>query len=523
MKPVTRGAGGAAGRRAVARGRLAVAAGSLAVLLAGCAVGPNFAPPKPDVPSTWSRTALGGARGGASAAESGTSRAGGASAIDTSTPTIAEWWSSFKDPTLTSLIERSLGANLDLREAVVRIEEARAQRQQTAAGLWPTLAANASFTRQRFSLNTPNGAVFGIAGSGGIAGLPSGVTISNPFDQYQLGLSASWEIDLFGRVRRSVEAANADLQSAVESARGVRISLASDVSEAYIDLRGAQRKRSIVEQSLATQRDLYELTRERWNAGLTTDLDVENASSEVSATRAQLPPLDREITQDVNQLSRLINREPDALRAELEQARPVPPVPPRVPIGLPAELARRRPDIREAEASLHAATARVGVAVADLFPRLTLSAAGGYQSEGLSRLIETASRFASFGPTLELPIFEAGARRAVIRLQTAREKEAAIDYARVVLGALNEVENALAAYASEQDSRVSLAAASQSSENALTLARQRYASGLASFIDVLDAERTLEQNQLSLAQSTTAESTDLVELYRALGGGWSGP
>src|SRR6185312_21506 len=468
--------------------------GGLALLLASCAVGPNFVPPKPAVPSTWSRTALGG---------------GPASAIETRTPDLAEWWSSFKDPTLISLIERSFGANLDLSAAVVRIEEARAQRQQTAAGLWPTLAANASFTRQRFSLNTPNGAVFGIAGSGGLRGLPPGVTISNPFNQYQLGLSASWELDLFGRVRRSIEAADADVTSAVENERAVRISLAGDVAEAYIDLRGAQLRRSILEQSLATQRDVYDLTRERWNAGLTTDLDVENASSEVSATEAQVPPLEREITEDINQLSRLMDREPDALRAELARASPVPPAPPRVPVGLPGELARRRPDVRRAEASLHAATARVGVAVADLFPRLTLSAAGGYQSEGLSRLIEAASRFGSLGPTLELPIFEAGARRAAVRLQDAREKEAAIDYARTVLGALHEVENALAAYDSDQMRRASLSAAAEASQNALTLARQRYESGLASFIEVLDAERTLEQNQLSLAQATTAESTDL--------------
>jgi NodT family efflux transporter outer membrane factor (OMF) lipoprotein len=483
-----------------------MAAAVLTALLAGCAVGPNFEPPQPDVPAKWSRTAL---RSGS-----------GASAVVTGAPQIAEWWGSFKDPTLTSLVERSLDANLDLREAVVRIEEARAQRQETAAGSWPSLVANAGFTRQRFSENTPNGAIFGIAPN--IPGLPSGVSITNPFDQYQLGLGASWELDLFGRVRRSVEAADADVQSAVESARGVRIALASDVGEAYLDLRGAQLRRSIVERSLATERDVLDLTRQRWNAGLTTDLDVQNASSEVSATQAQLPLLDREITQDINQLSRLMGREPDALRAELEQAKPVPPLPPQVPIGLPSDLARRRPDIRRAEASLHAATARVGVAVADLFPRLTLSASGGYQSQGLSRLIEAASRFASIGPTLELPIFAAGAHRAAIRLQDAKEKEAAIEYARTVLGALHEVEDALAAYGSDQARRGSLSAAAEASQNALTLARQRYESGLTNFIEVLDAERTLQQNQLALAQATTAESTDLVALYQALGGGWSG-
>ncbi len=193
-------------------GRIEMAA--LAALLAGCAVGPRFLPPQPAVPAHWSQAAPGAP--------------GGASAVDTGAPQVEAWWASFNDPALTSLIERSFAANLDLREAVVRIEEARAQRQATTAGLWPTLAANASFTRQRFSLDTPNGAVFGLAGSGRIPGLPPGVSISNPFNQYQLGLSASWELDLFGRVRRSVEAADADVQTAVENERDVRVSLASD-------------------------------------------------------------------------------------------------------------------------------------------------------------------------------------------------------------------------------------------------------------------------------------------------------
>jgi outer membrane protein, multidrug efflux system len=482
-------------------GALATALGAL---LAGCAVGPRYVAPTPRLPSQWSAAAVKGGEQG--------------STVETSEPQIASWWSAFGDSTLTSLVDRSLAANLDLEEAVLRIEEARAQRRQAAAGQWPSLAANAGFTRQRVSLNTPNGAIFGIGPR--FAGLPAGVSLTNPFDQYQLGLSASWEIDLFGRVRRSVEAADADVRASVENARGVRIALASDVADAYIDLRGAQLRRAIVEQSLATQRDVLELTRQRWNAGLTTDLDVENATSEVKASEAELPLLEREITQDINQLSRLMDREPDALRAELGTVRPVPPVPPRVPIGLPSDLARRRPDIRRAEASLHAATARVGVAVADLFPRLTLSAAGGLQSEGLSHLIETASRFASLGPAIELPLFEGGARRAAIRLESTREKEAAVDYARTVLGALHEVENALAAYAADQSRSASLAAAVQASQNALGLARQRYESGIASFIEVLDAERTLEQNQLSAAQATTAVSTDLVALYQALGGGW---
>jgi outer membrane protein, multidrug efflux system len=483
----------------------AVLAGLLASALAGCAVGPNFAPPKPDLPHAWTATALAG----------GAARE---SAVTPQTPALASWWTSFRDPTLTSLVRRSVASNLDLREAVLRIEEARETRNVTAGALWPSLSANAGFTRQRLSLNTPNGAIFG--GATRFPNLPPGVSITNPFDQYQLGLSASWEIDLFGRLRRSLEAANAEIQASVDDEHAVMLSLASDVAAAYIDLRGAQLKQSILEQSLRTQRDVLQLTQQRWNAGLTAYIDVANAESEVKSTEAQLPLAEREITVDINQLSELLDLKPGALRAQLLQAKPVPPVPPSVPIGLPADLARRRPDIERAEAQLHAATARIGVAVANLFPRLTLTATGGLQSEGLSRLIQTASRFASLSPTIDLPIFEGGALRATVRLQKVRAKEAAIDYARTVLGALNEVEDALAAYGSDQDERVALVAAVSASRDALSLARQRYQGGLTSFIEVLDAERTLEQNRLALASATTSVCADLVHLYKTLGGGW---
>jgi outer membrane protein, multidrug efflux system len=488
-----------------ARSTLRLLAGLTACALAGCAAGPNFKPPKPDLPQHWSATAL----------QRGATRE---SAVTSSAPPVANWWTSFHDPMLTALIRRSVASNLDLRAAVLRIEEAVETRDVAAGGLWPSLSANAGFTRQRLSLNTPNGAIFGSGAA--FPGLPRGVSLTDPFNQYQLGLSASWEIDLFGRVRRSVEAANADVQASMDDEHGVMISLASDVAAAYIDLRSAQLKKSIIQQSLRTQRDVLQLTRQRWSAGLTAYIDVANAESEVKSTEAQLPIADREITVDINQLSELMDAKPGALRAELAQARPVPPVPPSVPIGLPSELARRRPDIEQAEAELHAATARVGVSVASLFPQLSLGIAGGYQSEGLSELIEAASHFATLAPTVELPIFEGGALRATVRLRKVQAKEAAVDYARTVLGALHEVEDALAAYGADQDQRVALIAAVGASRTALTLARQRYQGGLTSFIEVLDAERTLEQNQLALADATTAVSADLVHLYKTLGGGW---
>ncbi|MGH8289125.1 MAG: efflux transporter outer membrane subunit [Steroidobacteraceae bacterium] len=478
-----------------------LALASLGCTLAGCAVGPNFVKPKPNVPAQWSATAVANGSEGAAHATSAPAQ------------TIA-WWSSFDDPRLSSLVEQSAAQNLDIKQAVLRIREAQAQAAVVAGGLWPSLSANTSWSRERLSTNTPNGAIFGLH----FPGLPP--TLVNPFNEYQLGLGASWTLDLFGTARRSIEAANAEMQAAVEGEHAALLSMVSDVAATYIDLRGAQLQRAILERSLATQRDLLQLTRDRRNAGLTSDLDVENATAEVGTTEAQVPLADRQITVDINQLSQLMAKPPEALRAELGTAQRVPPAPPVVPIGLPSDLARRRPDIREAEANLHAATAEIGVAVSNYFPQLTLTAAGGYQSEGLSALIETASRFATLGPAIELPIFEGGRLRTRVRLQRLKAKEAAVVYAQTVLTALNQVEDALAAYGSDQSRRASLQMAVTASREARLLARQRYQSGVASFIDVLDAERTEEQNALALAQANTAVSADLVQLYRALGGGW---
>src|SRR6185437_3272137 len=415
-----------------------------------------------------------------------------------------------------SLVQQSAAQNLDVKQSVLRIEEAQAQAAVVSGGLWPSLSANASWSRQRLSTNTPNGAIFGLH----FPGLPP--TLVNPYSQYQLGLGASWTLDLFGTERRSLEAADARMQAAVEGAHAALLSMVSDVAATYIDLRGAQSRRAILERSLATQRDLLQLTRDRRNAGLTSDLDVENATAEVGTTQAEVPLADREITADINELSQLMAKPPEALRAELGEARPVPPVPPVVPIGLPSDLARRRPDIRQAEANLHAATAEIGVAISNYFPQLTLTAEGGFQSEGLSKLVETASRFASVGPAIELPIFEGGRLQATVRLQRVKAREAAVAYAQTVLTALNQVEDGLAAYGADQARRASLETAVTASRNARLLARERYQSGVASFIDVLDAERTEEQNEMSLADAATAVSADLVQLYRALGGGWEG-
>jgi NodT family efflux transporter outer membrane factor (OMF) lipoprotein len=488
----------------------------IVMLLAACTVGPNFVRPAPEVPPHWSARAT-----APPVAED--DQPSPQTAIPTSTVTersadFRAWWSAFDDPMLTSLIERAASSNLDLRTAMLRIDEARAQRAVSAAAYWPKLSVDAAYSRQRLSETTPTGSLFSSVGK---LPLPAGagVSIPNPYSQYQLSANASWEIDLFGRVRRSVEAADANVQVSVEDRRSILVSVLADVAHSYLELRGAQARLHTAKENLATIEELVDLTRQRRAAGMTTYIDVSKATAQATGTSAELPAFELQITRDINQLSQLLAREPEALRGELDSPAPLPSVPANLPIGVPAELARRRPDIREAEANLHAATAQIGVAVADLFPRLTLAANGGFQSESAGKLLDWASRFGSMGPTLDVPVFDRG-RWKTVRLYDVRAQEAALAYQRTVLSALHEVENAIAAYGADQQRRRWLDATVTENRDSLTLSRQRYQTGLSNFIDVLDAERTLQQNQLSLADSTTAVTTDLVGLYRALGGDW---
>jgi outer membrane protein, multidrug efflux system len=476
----------------------------IAVLFAGCTAGPNFIRPSPQVPAEWPSERADAVRG-----PSGTV---------TNPADLRAWWGQFNDPELTSLIDRAVASNLDLRVSVLRIEEARAQRDVTASGLLPSLSMEAAYSRQRISETTPTGSLLGSVGN---LRLPGGANISipNPYSQYQVSADASWEIDLFGRVRRSIEAADANVQVSVEDEHAVQISLLADVAQSYMALRGAQSRLELAEENLETIDELLELTRQRRESGLITYIDVSNALAQQAGTRADVPAVELEITQNINQLSRLLAQEPDALRAELDKAMPIPPATPRVPLGLPADMARRRPDIRAAEANLHVATAQIGVAVADLYPRLTLSGTGGYQSDSAGRLLEWASRFGSIGPTLQLPVFERGKWKTV-HLQNLRAREAALAYELTVLGALHEVENALAAFGADQQRHTLLEATAAQNREVLDLSRQRYEGGVSNFVDVLNAQRALQQSQTLLLDSATTAATDLVHLYRALGGGW---
>jgi len=473
--------------------------------LSGCTVGPDFLSPKADTPPGWTDTAL---------------RSKGGSVAIPVPPANDAWWQSFHDAELTSLVERASASNLDLKDAALRIAEARIQERITSAAELPTVSGNASYANTRFSTKTAQGSLFGALGS--LKG-PPGFSIPaypNPYDQYQVGFDASWEPDLFGGVKRSEESASASTEAAVEQKHDALVSLEGEVGRTYMDLRGAQLKLSITNENLRTQRETLALTRDRRKALLGNDLDVDNAAAQVTSTQSQLPLLQREIDSDINQLSLLLALEPGALKPELETARAVPPVPPEVPIGLPGDLARRRPDIRAAEAQLHAATAQVGVAVANLYPSVSFSAPFGLQAARPIDLASWAAAFYAIGPTITIPIFEGGKLHATVKLQEAEQKQAAVDYAKTVLGAVHDVENALVTYSTEQQHRQALEATVGENRRALALAERRYRDGLTTFLDVLDAQRTLLATQLSLADSTGAVSTDLVALYKALGGGW---
>lgn len=512
-------------------------AAALLAALAGCTVGPNFERPAP----WWSPMAWFGGRPKPPVPSE-----------PVAAPIDPNWWDLFHDRELTALESRIARSNLDIQVATVRIAESRTQLGIARADLFPRINADGSYTRERIS---PLGAIAAIGGgsagggangasgfasgsngnfgSGGgffggasstLGGVPAqfatgGRTIP-PFDLWQYGFDSSWEIDLWGSVRRGVESARASMQAAAENRRSTLVSAQAELARDYVQLRGIQRNIQIVRENLRTAQESLRLTQERAASGLTNELDVSNAQAQVNNVAAQIPVLEQQEAQAINALSLLLGREPRALQAELRTPKPIPPVPPRVPVGLPSDLIRRRPDIRAAEAQLHAATADIGVAVAAFFPSVSLSGSFGLQALTLAKALSWDARQYGVGPTISLPIFQGGRLRETLQLRKQQQKEAAITYQRTVLQALHDVDNALIAYTNEQRRRDQLQQDVNASRRALDLARQRYTQGVSTFLDVLDAERTVLAAEQQLNDSTTTVSTNLVALYKALGGGW---
>jgi NodT family efflux transporter outer membrane factor (OMF) lipoprotein len=411
------------------------------------------------------------------------------------------WWTLFQDPVLNSLIARAVVANPDLLIAESRIREARAQRRLTVAAGLPALELGGSATSSRRSEN---------------------ISSSNDStrDLFQTNFDAAWEIDFFGGARRQLEAAEASLAATVEDRRDVLITLESEVARNYLELRTSQQRRAIAMETIRTQEQTVALVRGRWQMGLGAQLETVQAETQLSLTKSQVPALEGAAIQTMHRLALLLGQQPQSLKTELTKAASLPPIPPRLPATLPSDLLRQRPDIRSAERQLAAATATVGAATAELFPRFSLSALMGLQSASLADLIAGGSRFWSAGSAVRWPLFDGGRARATVEISEARRDSARTTYEKSVLTALAEAEDALVALDREQATCGLLSEAVVSSQQAVEIARGQYTAGLTPFLNVLQSESTLYQSQDRLALSNQQLAVAMIALYKALGGGW---
>ncbi|HMC44720.1 MAG TPA: efflux transporter outer membrane subunit, partial [Caballeronia sp.] len=493
----------------------------LSMLAGACSVGPNFTPPEAKAPDNWHDLQ----RVQNPPDDMRFPHASVPSLVDTNADPDPRWWRQFNDATLDSLIDRAAAGNLDLQSAVLRIAAAREQAVVSGAQGLPQLSANASYKREQLGLKglLQSQGVFdkiNALGSNSANVTNALNSATGPVSLFQDGFDASWELDLFGRVRRSVESANAQTESEMENRNDALVSLEAEVAQTYSQLRGAQLLKQITLAEIDSEQRILDLTREQARVGLTSQSDVESATAQVGSLQAQLPQFDAQIAQAMNGLAVLTGSVPGELDAELEAPGAVPPVPPSVPIGLPSTLARRRPDIRRAESDLHAATAEIGVAVAQMYPDVSLTGSVGTRATQAKYLAHWSSLFWSVGPSISLPIFEGGALRANVRIAKAQAGEAALQYRSTVLKALQDVDNALVSYRTDQDRREALTRTVEANRISLQLATDSYRKGLVSFITVLDAERQLAETRQQLAQSTVSVTTDLIAVYKALGGGW---
>ncbi len=460
-------------------------------LLGACAVGPDYAEPQLAVPANYLEVSASG------------------------TVQLDRWWQGFGDPQLTALVDRALAGNLDIEMASARIREARALERVAGAGASPQLAAQGSVTRQRISENAfPVPPVPGGSGGGG------GLVLGEEFTTWRAGFDASWEIDLFGRNRREREAAEARTGSAVWNRRDAEVRVAAEVADAYLRLRAYQARLVNAEAEVARLQRFEQLVDARTRGGLVTGQDLEQQKAERAAAAAAIPILEAQAKAEIHAIGVLSGQSPGALAAELAPRASLP-LPPTVPAGLPSDLLRRRPDIRVAERDLAGATADIGVAVADLYPRFSLTAAPALVSTALGSLLEWGSRSFSAGAALDWPIFDGGRRKANIDVQNARQEQAMVSYRRTVLIGLQDVEDSLSRLAGDRQNLADVEQALSNAARAEEISRTRYRGGLVTLSDVLIAQQrrlSLEERQID---AKAAVARDTVALVKALGGGWA--
>ncbi|WP_233140557.1 efflux transporter outer membrane subunit [Acetobacter sp. DsW_063] len=484
----------------------------LAVLLAGCAVGPNYQKPQTWTPPKWRPSQVAdGVKGG--------------SVTVPDAPDVA-WWDIFHDAELSSLERRLASENLDVQRAAAQLSQSRAQLVIAGAERYPGLSATGSYSRAQYSTKMLQRIVSDVGKSA--VGGPDGTLIDQStgyatiplLDQWRDSVDATWEVDLWGRVRRQYEAAKAYLDESAEQRRSMLIAREGDLARDYVALRAAQEQLRILKANRDDAQKLLDLSSARFKAGLVSELDQQTAKSQLEATSSQIPQFDQRIAQQINAISLLMGSPPGALYDELSRPSAVPPVPGHVPVGVPSELAERRPDIRAAAAQLHGATAEIGEAEADFYPKVTIDAGFGFQSLSFRDLGFWNARAWNVGPSITLPIFQGGRLRGQLALKKAAQKEAALNYRSTVLSAWKDVDDALTAYSTEQARRDQLQAETATNRRAYDLAREQYRHGMTSSLQVLDAERRVLQSEMDLADSAATVSTNLVRLYNALGGGW---
>ena len=453
----------------------------VAATLAGCAVGPNYRKPETPVAQTFG------------AAEP---------AVYTPEQAQVQFWKQFGDETLDRLVDDSLNANHDLRIAVGRLAEARAARHQSLYDLGPTVTAHGRHTTQELSQ----------------------VQFGFPYttSYYDVGFDATWELDLFGRVRRSVEASSAQLQGAEANLHDAQVSVIAEVARTYFELRGQQNQLAVARQNVENQQATFNLTDARLKAGRGTEFDTSRASAQLSTTLATIDPLEAAVQRSIHRLSVLTGRDPNALQSLLTPVKDLPDLPKTLAVGDPGTMLRRRPDIRVAERQLAASNAEIGVAVGDYFPKVTFTGSFGYEAKSLTALGASSTRAYTIGPGISWAAFDLGRVHAQVAGAKARKNTAVAQYEQTVLKALEETENALVTHARTRDQLVHAADAAQSSAQAAQLARVRYEGGIVDLLEVLDAERTQLQDEDRLAQTRTDTATSLIAVYKALGGGWEG-
>jgi multidrug efflux system outer membrane protein len=472
--------------------------------LASCVLGPQFKPPTAATPANFEDD-----RKGAEAQPV---------TVVADAPDQA-WWHEFKDAELDALEERTRAGNLDLQAGMLRIVEARTQVLVARAQGLPSLKATASYNREQLGVAgilKAQGGNFG--GTTLSPGLVSALT--SPINLYQVGFDASWELDLFGKVSRSVEAAKAQSEEAVESRNDMMVSLEAEVAQTYLQLRAAQLLKSITLGLIEEERGVLDLTMNRQQHGLAQQGEVESAHAQVATLQAQLPEYEQNIAVSRHALAVLIGQTPEALNIELQATAALPAVPPAIPVGIPSGLARRRPDIRNAEAALHAATAQVGVSMASLYPDISLTGTFGLRNTASNYLFNWASKFYTVGPTVSVPIFQGGALVGNVKIAKAEAGVAALNYRKTVLTALQEVEDGLVSLDQDAARVAALNDTVAANQRALDIETHSYKVGLSNYIAVLNLELQTNQAKVQLAQATLTEVTDVVKLCKALGGGW---